>query len=212
MTALSYVLGRSAFWEFYSRGYVPLLISVWSRQRLLWPDGKLQVWDTHGSFWVHLWEGILREGSTVRMHRWVPSLCVAVSVVFSCVGICPHTPWVNTKYFGTAHESVDRLGSTFGLSCVGSSICRWLWVGLAAPLILLEFSHLFGDQLAGGWSKRACLGLLGCPLYGLSDPMKSTQACLHGRGRAPRGRMASWSLGSDPEREKIWKLLFVIRQ
>lgn len=65
---------RSAFWEFYSRGYVPLLLSVWSRQRLLWPYGKLQMWDSHGSVWVHLWEGVLRERSPVRMHRWVSGL------------------------------------------------------------------------------------------------------------------------------------------
>lgn len=78
---LSCVIGRSAFWEFYSRGYVSLLISVWSRQRLLWPNGKLQMWDTHRSIWVHLWKGVLRQRSAVWMYRWVSSLCVSLSVM-----------------------------------------------------------------------------------------------------------------------------------
>ena len=86
---------RSAFWEFYSRGYVPLLLSVWSRQRLLWPDGKLQMWDSHGSVWVHLWEGLLRERSPVRMHRWVSGLCQLYQLPCCSVGKKPHAQWLN---------------------------------------------------------------------------------------------------------------------
>lgn len=66
---ISYVPGRSAFWEFYPRGYGPLLISLWSWKRLLWPNGQLQMWNTHGSIWMRLWEGLLWERSAVWMHR-----------------------------------------------------------------------------------------------------------------------------------------------
>ena len=90
---------RSAFWEFYSRGYVPLLLSVWSRQRLLWPDGKLQMWDSHGSVWVHLREGLLRERAPVRMHRWVSGLCRLYQLPCCSVGKEPRAQWLNHKEF-----------------------------------------------------------------------------------------------------------------
>ena len=68
-----------------------------------------------------------------------------------------------------------------------SSICCWLWVRLVTLLILPEFSHLFGHQLAGGWSKMACPGPLGCCSCGFSDSMRPAQSCSTGGHRVPRG-------------------------
>lgn len=88
---ISYVPGRSTFWEFYPRGYGPLLLSLWSWKRLLWPNGQLQMWDTHRSIWMRLWEGLLRERSTVWMHRWVSGLSPTTSVIGCCVTNEPET-------------------------------------------------------------------------------------------------------------------------
>lgn len=150
--ALCHVICRSTFWEFYSRWHGPLLISLWRRQGLLWPNGKLQVWDTHRPFWVHLWKGVLWERSAVWMHRWVSTLCITVSVavwqtILKCNG-CKEYMLV------IAHKCVGSVGQLLGLQ-----LC-WLiylpsavrWVG--CWLISAGFSYVFGC-LTIVWSKMA---------------------------------------------------------
>ena len=174
-------MARSAFWEFYSRGHVPLLLSVWSWQRLLRPNGKLQVRDTHGSIWVHLREGVLRERSTVWVHRWVSGRTLSVSC---CVKSDPQTQWLKplSSYCSWVNWAAPLVSACWHAFVTSGELCR----------ILAEFSYLFGHQLAGVWSKMT---LSRTPRWPFTWPLSWVCSC---GGRVPERKSGRLQRPSRP--------------